>query len=113
MKTDTVYLEHIRDAIARIRLYMDGVSREAFFRNPEKQDAVIRQLEIVGEASRHLQESLRIRYNMIPWRAIIGMRNRISHDYLNVDLSIVWDVVTTDLTNLEEQIQQILKERSS
>jgi uncharacterized protein with HEPN domain len=57
------------------------------------QDAVVRQLEIIGEANRRLSDDFRDRHSNIPWRAMIGMRNRIAHDYLNIDVQVVWEVV--------------------
>lgn len=110
MKTNKVYLRHILDAIEQINEYVDGIERATFDANPMLQDAVVRQLEIVGEASRQLTDSFRDRHDDIPWRAIIGMRNRIAHDYLNIDLDIVWEVVQRDLPELSRQIRSILNE---
>lgn len=96
------------DAVARIEDYTRGISRTEFENNRMMQDAVIRQLEIIGEASRQLTDSFRREHNDIPWREVIGMRNRIAHDYLNVDLDIVWGVVQNDLQDLETKIVNVL-----
>jgi Uncharacterized conserved protein len=98
------------DAIDRISDYVGDTDRATFDAEPMVQDAVIRQLEIIGEASRQLSDDFRDRYDTIPWHAVIGMRNRIAHDYLNVDLDIVWEVVQYDLPDLREHIREILDE---
>ena len=104
MKHDEVYLHHILDAIGRIETYAAGLRRDTFFQEQMVQDAVVRQLEIIGEASHRLSDDFRDRHSFIPWRAIIGMRNRIAHDYLNIDLQVVWEVVQQDLPLLKDQI---------
>lgn len=106
MKTDQVYVRHILDAIKQIEEYTGGVDRERFGENRMLQDATIRQIEIVGEASRHLSESFRRRVSDVPWRAVIGMRNRIAHDYLNIDIDVVWDVVQSDLPVLKDLLSE-------
>lgn len=110
MKTNEVYLRHILDAIEQIYEYVDGVDRAAFDADRMLQDAVVRQLEIIGEASRQLTDAFRERHDGVPWRAIIGMRNRIVHDYLNIDLDIVWEVVQRDLPDLKRQVRMMLDE---
>jgi uncharacterized protein with HEPN domain len=108
MKTDEVYLRHVLDAIAQIEAYMEGVSRMTFEAERMRQDAVVRQLEIIGEACRQLSPAFRAKHDAVPWRAIIGMRNRIAHDYLNIDLDVVWDAVEHDLPTLKRQVQAML-----
>jgi uncharacterized protein with HEPN domain len=109
MKTNDVYLRHILEAIEQIEEYVEGVDRSGFMSDSMRQDAVTRQLEIVGEASRQLSESFRKEHDAIPWHAIIGMRNRIAHDYLNVDLEVIWDVVRHDLPGLKQQVRSMLE----
>lgn len=109
MKDETVYLRHIGDAIQQIESYTAGLSRKEFFAERMVQDAVVRQLEIIGEASRQLSDDLRTQHDHIPWRAMIGMRNRIAHEYLNLDLQVIWEVVKHDLPTLKTQIDRILE----
>ena len=111
-RDDAVYLRHILDAIKQIEKYLKGISKEQFMENKLLQDGVVRQLEIIGEASRHLSEGLRQRHPEVPWRQIIGMRNRIIHEYFNVDLEIVWEVVEKDLPDLKAQAHKILQKQS-
>ena len=87
-KDNTVYLRHILDAINRIEEYLATISRDAFLRNHLLQDAVIRQLEIIGEASRNIAEEFREKHTAIPWSQIIAFRNRVVHAYFDVNLEI-------------------------
>lgn len=98
------------DAITQIEGYTAGVSREDFFRNRLLQDAVVRQVEIIGEAARQVSEELQARYPQVLWREIIGMRNRIVHAYFDLDLEAVWDTVQEDLPQLKAQAQKIVEE---
>lgn len=106
MKKDAqVYLAHIRDSIALIREYTE--EGESFFLLDRKtQDAVIRNLEIIGEAVKNLPADLTGRHSSIPWKDIAGMRDRLIHHYFGVDLKMVWGVVETRLGDLEAVIQQ-------
>jgi len=108
MKTNDAYLQHILEAIEQIETYTEEVQRSEFMDHEMRQDAVIRQLEIIGEASRQLSESFRNEHTSIPWHAIIGMRNRMAHDYLGVDLDVVWDVIQHDLPELREKVHRLL-----
>ena len=108
MKDEAVYLHHILDAFGWIETYVAGLRREAFFQEQMIQDAVVRQLEIIGEASRRLSDDFRDRHSYIPWRAMIGMRNRIAHDYLKIDVQVVWEVVRQDLPLLKDQISGLV-----
>ena len=107
-KDDSVYLHHIIDAFVLIEHYMDNVSHEEFLRNRLLQDGVIRQLEVMGEAARNLSEDLRNEHPQIPWRQMIGLRNRMIHAYFNVDLQIIWEIVQGDIPDLKQKMKQIL-----
>jgi len=87
---------------------MDNVSHEEFLRNRLLQDGVIRQLEVMGEAARNLSEDLRNEHPQIPWRQMIGLRNRMIHAYFNVDLQIIWEIVQGDIPDLKQKMKQIL-----
>jgi uncharacterized protein with HEPN domain len=109
MKDDTVYLRHILDAVAQIEQYLRGVSVDIYADNRMLQDAIVRQLEIIGEASGNLSKAFCNEHPEVPWGQIVAMRNRIAHDYMNVDMDIVWDVVQQDLPLLKGQAERILK----
>ena len=108
MKTDVVYLVHILDAIEKIRLYTQNVDYIAFCENTMCQDAVLRQIEIIGEATKQISHNLKNLYPQIPWKDIAGTRDIISHKYFGVDIDEVWMIITDDLSKLESEIRKIL-----
>lgn len=107
---DLTYLRHIRDAIYRIEEYVQDVSREEFFNDQMRQDAVIRQLIIIGEAAGELSEQLRETYTSIPWADVYGMRNKLVHDYFGVDLDAVWDTVRRDFHPLLQAVEDAIRD---
>ena len=109
MKDDRIYLQHIRDAITRILTYTAS-GRDAFLATPQAQDAVIRQLEIIGEAVKHLSPELRQQHPDIPWKRIAGMRDEMIHEYFGVDLNIVWNVVAQHLPAFSQGIERLLRD---
>ena len=90
---DVDYLGHIRDAIEKIQRYTSGTGEAEFLRNEIIQDAVIRNLEVVGEAVTKLSSELKANYPEVPWLEVSGMRNRLIHGDMSVNLTIVWDTV--------------------
>lgn len=108
MKSDIVYLQHIYDATIRITGYIGDTAYDEFYADLMLQDAVIRQLQIIGEATRMLPKEFKQKYPEIPWEQIIGMRNRIIHEYFRVDVKIVWEVIANDLPEIAQQITVIM-----
>ncbi len=102
------FVEDILDAMVKAELLLEDIRYEQFENDYRVNFAVVRALEIIGEASRRLPEDLRDKYPDIPWRGMSGMRDRIIHGYDNVDLQIVWDVVKKDIPQIKPKIQQIL-----
>lgn len=107
MKNATVYLKHIRDAVAKIEAYTKG-GRAAFLKSTMVQDSVVRNLEIIGEAVRNLPAEVKKRHPEVPWRSITALRNILIHEYFGVDLKIVWGVVSKRLPLLKRHILAIL-----
>lgn len=108
MKDDRLYLIHILERISRIESYITG-KRENFTQSPLIQDAVLRNLEIIGEAAKRVSPLLRERYPQIPWRRIAGLRDVLIHHYDGVDLEEVWNIIVKDLPILKKQLQTILE----
>lgn len=106
---DAVYLQHILDAIARIEMYLQNVNEVSFNKNYMMQDAVIRQMEIIGEATKQISKKLRQQFSQIPWQDMAGMRDKLIHDYLGVDIETVWLTTQDDIPILKQEIVKILK----
>ena len=109
MQRDYEYLSDIFEAAKIIREYMSKKSRDDFLRDPLCQDAVIRRLEIIGEAARRISEQIHQTFPELPWGEMIGMRNRLIHKYDDIDVDILWDTVTRDIPDLIEKLDPILK----
>jgi uncharacterized protein with HEPN domain len=106
------YLEHILEALKRIFEYVEDIGEVGFLTNAQVQDAVLRNLEIIGEASNKLvryHDEFIKQYPDVPWEDMYWMRNRISHGYFSIDFEIIWKTIEQDLPTLEEQIQNIYK----
>jgi uncharacterized protein with HEPN domain len=107
------FVGHILQATDRILDYTKGMSREEFFSDTLKQDAVIRNIEIIGEATNNLLEAdpgITARYPSIPFAQIYGMRNRVTHGYFSVSLPMIWDSVEVDVPELREKMAKVLGE---
>lgn len=102
------YLRDVLEAAGKARQFLEGVSFSEFRANEEKIYAVVRALEIIGEATSHIPASVRTRYPELPWPDIVGMRNKLVHEYFGVDLEVVWRAVHDDLPPLEAAISRIL-----
>jgi uncharacterized protein with HEPN domain len=113
MKSDVVYLRHMLDAIAQIQEYVQAKSSAAFKHDRLLQDGVIRQLSILGEAARHVSSALQQSYPTVPWADVVGMRNILIHDYVEIDVAEVWKTVHDDLPLLREQLRQTLDSLTS
>ncbi len=109
MKHDeSLYLRHIIDAIDLIHTYLKGIDESVFMKTSLIQDGVIRQIEIIGEAARHLSIDFRRQFAHIPWADIAGMRDKLIHDYFGVDVEKVWLTTIKDLPDLKREVQNIL-----
>ena len=107
MKDDSIYIDHILNSINRILDYISGKDREAFVADQLTQDAVVRQLEVIGEATKRVSKELRSRNPDIPWTDMAGMRDVLIHDYIDVDLGVVWKTISEDIPNLKALILKL------
>jgi len=104
-----MFLEDIQTAIKRINEYIEGYDFERFKRDLKTIDAVIRNFEIIGEASKNLKKEIKKKYPDVPWEEMYYLRNRITHEYFGVDYDILWDIATNYLPSNKIQIDNIIK----
>lgn len=105
---DNWRLNHIIEAIEYIEEFTKRVNKKRFFEDYEKQSAVIRQFEIIGEAANNLSDDFVEKYSKTKWHEVISMRNIMIHDYFEINVDVVWDTIKKDLPKLKEKIEKIL-----
>lgn len=111
MKRDIrLFVEDILGSIIDIQNYTAGMTQAEFLQNKLVQDAVIRRLEIVGEATKNLPKNFRVKYQNVPWRQIAGLRDVLIHGYFGINLGRVWLVIEKDLPDLKTKISEVLKD---
>jgi uncharacterized protein with HEPN domain len=107
IKNDQVYLEHILESIGKIENFVSGLTQAEFDQNVMIQDAVIRNFEIIGEATKKISKQFTQSHPEVPWQDMAGMRDKLIHDYLDVDLDVLWKTVEEDLPLLKKLITNI------
>ncbi|QTA38349.1 DUF86 domain-containing protein [Thermosipho ferrireducens] len=110
MKDDVVYLKHILDSMDAILNFVRGKTYNEFVKNRMMWSAVIREIEVVGEATKNLSYKFREKYPEIPWRKMAGMRDVLIHGYFKTDLEAVWKTAVEDIPNLKSKIEKIIKD---
>jgi len=106
-KEDRIYLEHILDSINAIKEFSENLTEEELNTNRMKQNAIVREVEIIGEAIKNISESLKENHDEIPWKKISGTRDKIVHHYFGMNLEIIWNIIIHELPRLEKQIEHI------
>jgi uncharacterized protein with HEPN domain len=101
-------LQDIEESITKIKSYTSEMSFEMFQNDDKTIDAVIRNFEVIGEAANRIPDEIKDRFNKVNWHRIRGFRNRIVHDYMGVDLEIIWEIIEKNLDELKEQIEEII-----
>jgi uncharacterized protein with HEPN domain len=109
MKDDQAYLTHIMQAISKIEEYATGVNKEKFKTQSLIQDGIIRQIEIIGEATKNISNKTKEKHPRIPWKDIAGMRDKLVHHYFGVDIDAVWKTVKKDIPALKKQLRKVAK----
>lgn len=104
-RTEVVYLQDILDSFEQ---YTSSINKSEFLKDIEKQDAVIRRLEIIGESVKQLSEKTRSDYPEIPWRSIAGMRDVLIHSYFGVSIEMIWNVLENEISDLKKITQQMI-----
>jgi uncharacterized protein with HEPN domain len=107
MKGNKIFLGHILECITIIKSHLKGISREEFDKDIKLQDAVIRRIEIIGEAAKNITEEFKENHPEIPWHKIIGIRNTVIHQYFGINNDVVWDVCQNGINELELAIKNI------
>jgi uncharacterized protein with HEPN domain len=108
MRDYSLYLKDILSNIESAERFVTGISFEEFIRDEKTNYAVVRCLEIIGEASKHIPAGLRTKYPEVPWKTMVGTRNVIIHEYVSIDLAEVWKTTVNNLPPLKKQIQRII-----
>ena len=111
-KKDIVYLEHMLSCAQRIMKYTNGIDEVSFKEQTILQDAVIRNLEIIGEATKKLSLHFRSHHSHIPWRQIAGMRDKLIHDYLQVDVPTIWQTVQDVIPEFSNSLKEIIAQEN-
>ncbi len=110
-KDNLVYVRHILDAIKAIKFYTEGMDFKEFKKDQKTVDAIVRQFEIIGEATRHITTAYRECHTQVAWQKMVSMRNFLAHEYLRIDLDIIWDTVKKQLPELKKLLTPLLKEK--
>jgi uncharacterized protein with HEPN domain len=110
MKKDKAYLQDILDAISDIEAFIANINETEFYKNKEKKYAVVRALEIIGEAAKNLSKELRSKHKEIPWKEIVGMRDKLIHGYFGIKWNLVWGTVKNKIPELKNQLSKISEE---
>jgi uncharacterized protein with HEPN domain len=105
-----VYLEDMLEACQRIERYLDNVTYDQFIADTLRVDAVLRNVQIIGEAARAIPDEIRQKYPNVEWQKIVAIRNVLAHEYFRVKLSLIWEVVQENLPALKPQISEILEQ---
>ncbi len=107
MKDAKIYLGHIMEAADKIREYTSGMDEKAFISNSLVRDAVVRNIEIIGEAVKNLPAEFREKHPEIEWKDIAGMRDRIAHFYFGIDWKLVWETASANIPELKKGIEKL------
>lgn len=110
-KEPKVYLRHIQDECSYLISVSKNIKFDDFFENETLKRAVIRSLEIIGEATKKIPPDFKIKWHSIPWKNMAGMRDRLIHDYMGVNYAIVWDVIINKIPDLHQQISALLDKK--
>jgi len=109
MKENLIYVSHILTAIADIKEFTKGMTKKDFFKSKMAEHAVVRNIEVIGEASKHLSPGFKEKHTDIPWKDMVKMRNKVTHFYFGISYDIVWKVVKRDIPVLEEKLKALIE----
>jgi uncharacterized protein with HEPN domain len=108
-RTDIEYLADTKEAVLRINTYIQDLTFEQFIEDKKTQDAVVRNLEVIGEAAKNISEELKSRSPQIPWKDLAGVRDKLIHHYFGVNFDVVWNIARQELPDVLSRLEEILK----
>jgi len=109
-KEDIIFIKHILDSIDAIEEFSREMDKKELSSNRMKQSAIVREIEVIGEAVKNISKRLKDEYPSVPWKEIVGTRDKMIHHYFGVDLNIIWNIIKKDLLDLKISIERIEKE---
>ena len=112
VKNNLVFITHILENIEKIESFTKDLAKEGFLKDELKQYAVVRAIEIIGEASKNLSEDFKKEHPEVEWKEIIGARDKISHHYFGIKLSTIWNIITNDLPDLKKKVKAIIEKNN-
>lgn len=104
------YIQDIFEAIGEVKDFTTGMQFDDFVKDKKTINAVVRSLEVIGEAAKKIPDSLREKYSAIPWKRMAGMRDKLIHEYFGIDLEILWEVINSELPPIKSLIQKVLED---
>ncbi len=104
-----LYLKDLMDSMDQVMTYVDGMTFNEFEKDKMRIDAVLRNIQIIGEAARNISEEIKEKYPDIPWRRMIGLRNIVVHAYFGVDLEMIWRISTVNIPETQPQLEMIVE----
>jgi uncharacterized protein with HEPN domain len=107
------YIQDIFEALGEVKDFTAGLQYEDFVKDKKTINAVVRSLEVIGEATKKIPDNIRLKYPEIPWKRMAGMRDKLIHEYFGIDLEIVWEVTNSELPPIEPLIQKVLDDFES
>ncbi len=108
-KDPYIFIKHILESIRYIESFVKNKSKSDFLKSVQLQDAILRRLEIIGEATKNISEEFKFTHPDLPWKEMIKTRDKLIHGYFGVDLDLTWDIIEKDLPDLKKRINKILK----
>jgi uncharacterized protein with HEPN domain len=105
-----LFLDDIIEALEKIEEYTRDIDFNTFSKDSKTIDAVIRNFEILGEATKQIPENIKSRYSEVPWKEMAGMRDKLVHAYFGIDTSVLWETITKRIPGLKKQIQEIIRD---